>query len=87
MSGEGRAGEGEDLVEHPAHREDRRPGIDAGLADRDLPELAARAGGALDDSDVEALARKQQRCDQPADAGTDHGNTTGPHVGVLRKAD
>ena len=87
MSGEGRAGEGEDLVEHAAHREDRRPGIDACLADRDLPQLSAGAGGALDDSDGEALARQQQRCDEPAHAGADHRNTTGPHVGVPRKAD
>jgi hypothetical protein len=73
---------GEHLVEHPAHGEYGRSGVDRRAPDRELPHLSARCPGALEDDDVEAAVRQQEGGRQSADARTDDSDLGG-HSSLL----
>ena len=59
---------GQDFVEDPAHREHRRPGVDARAVDFDGAHLSAGRVAGFDQRHVEAACGEQQRRDQAADA-------------------
>jgi hypothetical protein len=65
------AGRGEDFLENPSHREDRRASVDAGGAGRHLAQLAARRGFLLEDGHREPTRGQQHSGYQPADACPD----------------
>jgi hypothetical protein len=65
----------QDLVEHPAHRENGGAGVDALAIDQHLAHFAAGLGRGLEQRDLDTALRQQQRADQPADAGADDDHT------------
>ena len=73
------AGRGEDLLQHPAHGEHGRAGIEAAAADLDLAHLAAGCRRALEHGDLQALHGELQGRHQPAYSGTDHDRTLAAH--------
>ena len=80
MRVEARAGVGEQLVEDPAHGEDRRSGVDRRAVHRQMAHLAARRRSALENGDVSTLAREVERRGEPADAGADDDD---PHAAII----
>ena len=79
MVGEVGAGIGEQLVEHPAHGEDGRPGVHPDAGDLDLPHFPARRRGALHDVHGQAAGRQVERGGQTRDACPDDNNTVRGH--------
>jgi hypothetical protein len=79
VSVERTAGLVEEIVEHAAHCEHGRAGIEPRLADGHFAHLAARDGGALEHDHPQAAARQQRRRRQPANAGADDGHAWARH--------
>ncbi len=75
-----RSGRRKNLLEHPAHGENRRAGIDLPSAYGDLTHLAARCGGALQYDDVLAPRRQQEASRQAANSRSDDDDRLGAHV-------
>ena len=68
---ERRGGVVEQSVEHPAHGEHGRPGIDRAAPHRDFAHLAARRGGAFQHRDRHARNREVDGSGQAAQPGAD----------------
>jgi hypothetical protein len=66
---------GEHLVEHGAIGEHGRPAIDCGAIDVHAAGLAAHPGLLFEHRDVMALRRQQRSTGQPANPGTDDGDS------------
>ena len=77
---ERRARGGEDFVEDPTHREDRRTGIEARTRDLDLAHLSAGMAGALHDLNLKSPSGQFERADQPADSRPDDDHFLAAHV-------
>jgi hypothetical protein len=76
---ESHAGGGEELIEHPAHRQHRRPRIDGLHPGRYLANLAARRLAPLDDDDLGAARAQLERRGQAAHTSADHDNAIAAH--------
>ena len=57
---------GEDLVEHPAHGEHGRPGVEPGTADFDFAHLAARGRRTLQHRHLETCTASSRAATSPA---------------------
>ncbi len=78
------AGFGEDLVEHPAHGQDRGAGIDRHAVHQQLAHLAAGRRGALEHRHLRTARGEIEGGGQTADSGADDDDLLGHTSGVPR---
>jgi hypothetical protein len=62
---------GENFIKHPAHRQNRGPGIDLGASDLDFPHFTAGRRLAFEHGHGEAARGEQQSANQPSDPRPD----------------
>ena len=74
----------EQLLEHPAHREHGRPGVERLPGDLDFTHFPAHAGGLLDHHDLDPARREFERRHQAADTGADHDDLFSAQARSLR---
>ena len=72
-------------IEHPAHGEHGRPGVQPRPCDGNLAHLATRRCGALQHGHGDALPREIQRGSQPGNPGADDQDGTRTHQPAISR--
>src|ERR1700722_5488632 len=80
MIAERGAGAGEQLLEHLAHREHGRPGVDFSPVDLEFAQLSARRQGAFDDERVQTVRGSEHGGGETADSRPNHDDAPLSHA-------